>query len=42
MWRDPGAWIAIGVSLLFVVVALVMHRVIVKVQKDGSADPKNE
>ena len=42
MWRDPGAWIAIGVSLLFVVVALVMHRVIVKVLKDGSADPNNE
>jgi len=42
MWRDPGAWIAFGVSLLFVVVALVMHRVIVKVLKDGSADPKNE
>jgi len=42
MWRDPGAWIAIGVSLLFVVVALAMHRVIVKVLKDGSADPSNE
>ena len=35
MWRDPGAWIAIGVSLLFLVVALVMHRVIVKVLKNG-------
>ena len=42
MWRDPGAWIAIGVSLLFVVVALVMHRVIVKVLKDGSTDPNHE
>jgi hypothetical protein len=42
MWRDPGAWIAIGVSLLFVVVALVMHRVIVKVLKDGSTDPTHE
>jgi hypothetical protein len=42
MWRDPGAWIAIGVSLLFVVVALAMHRMIVKVLKDGSADPNNE
>ena len=39
MWRDPGAWIAIGVSLLFVVVALVMHRVILKVLKDGSTEP---
>ena len=39
MWRDPGAWIAIGVSLLFLVVALVMHRVIVKVLKNGSNEP---
>ena len=39
MWRDPGAWIAIGVSLLFLVVALVMHRVIVKVLKNGSTEP---
>ncbi len=39
MWRDPGAWIAIGVSLLFVVVALVMHRVIVKILKGGPEKP---
>lgn len=36
MWRDPGAWIAVGISLLFVVVALVMHRVIVRVLKGGA------
>ena len=73
MWRDPGAWIAIGVSLLFLVVALVMHltfvatrgaftryfaegatsaffdtqvallmhRVIVKVLKNGSTEPSD-
>ncbi len=41
MWRDPGAWIAIGISLLFVVVALVMHRVIVKVLKNGSTEPSD-
>jgi hypothetical protein len=41
-WRDAGAWIAIGVSLLFPVVALAMQRMIVKVLKDGSAEPKNE
>ncbi|HWS05847.1 MAG TPA: hypothetical protein VN230_08685 [Burkholderiaceae bacterium] len=39
MWRNPDAWIAIGVSLLFLVVALVMHRVILKVLKDGSTEP---
>ncbi len=42
MWRDPGAWIAIGVSLLFLVVALVMHRVIVKVLKNGSNEPSDQ
>jgi hypothetical protein len=41
MWSDPGAWIAIGVSLLFVVVALLMHRVIVKVLKNGSTEPSD-
>ncbi len=41
MWRDHGAWIAIGVSLLFLVVALVMHRVIVKVLKNGSTEPSD-
>ena len=40
MWRDSDAWISIGVSLLFLVVALAMHRMIVKVLKDGSADPQ--
>jgi len=42
MGRDPGAWIALGVSLLSVIVALVMHRVIVNLPKDGFADPSNE
>jgi hypothetical protein len=37
--QNDGAWIAIGVSLLFVVAALVMHRVIVKVLKQPP--PKN-
>jgi hypothetical protein len=41
MWRDPGAWIAIGVSLLFLVAALVMHRVIVNVLKNGSTEPSD-
>ena len=31
--QNEGAWIAIGVSLLFVVAGLVMHRVFVKVLK---------
>jgi hypothetical protein len=31
--RDPGAWIAIGISLLFLVVAFVMHRIVLRVLK---------
>ena len=36
MWDDPGTWIALGVSALFVVAGLVMHRVFVKILKNGS------
>ncbi len=38
--QNEGAWIAIGVSLLFVVAALVMHRVIVKVLKQPPQLPE--
>jgi hypothetical protein len=46
MWQDPGLWIALGISALFIVVGVVMHRVFVRVlkgaptvQRDkGSAD----
>ncbi len=34
MWQGEGAWIAIGVSVLFIVVGLVMHRVFVKILKN--------
>ena len=33
LWSDPGTWIALGISALFIVVGWVMHRVIVKVLK---------
>ncbi len=33
MWQDEGAWIALGVSALFLVAALVMHRVFKKILK---------
>jgi hypothetical protein len=35
LWSDPSTWIALGISALFLVVALVMHRVIVKVLKSS-------
>ena len=39
MWRDEGAWIALGVSALFVVVAWVMHPVFVHILKNGATEP---
>jgi hypothetical protein len=37
--KGEGAWIALGVSALFVVVGLVMHRVFVNILKKGSQEP---
>ena len=31
IWNDPSTWIVLGVSLLFLVVGIVMHRIIMKV-----------
>lgn len=42
MWRDPGTWIALAVSALFVVAAWVMHRIFVKVLKDGAEPPPKD
>jgi hypothetical protein len=39
LWRDPGAWIAIGVSVLFIIVGLVMHRIFVNVLQNGANPP---
>jgi hypothetical protein len=36
MWRDEGAWIALGVSVLFLVAGVVMHRVFVRILKTGA------
>jgi hypothetical protein len=36
MWREEGAWIALGVSALFVVAGVVMHRVFVRILKTGA------
>lgn len=37
--NTDGAWIAIGVSVLFIVAGLVLHRVFVNVLKKGSQEP---
>jgi hypothetical protein len=39
VWNNPEAWIAVGVSVLFLVAAVVMHRVFVRILKNGSAPP---
>ncbi|WP_353400140.1 hypothetical protein [Hydrogenophaga sp. 5NK40-0174] len=37
--QNEGAWIAIGVSVLFVLAGFVMHRVVMKVLKTPPSDP---
>ncbi|PIF20631.1 hypothetical protein CLU87_4623 [Acidovorax sp. 59] len=39
MWHNPGTWIALGVSALFIVAGVVMHRVFTRILKQGSAEP---
>ncbi len=34
-----GAWIAMGISALFIVAGVVMHRVFVNILKNGSQEP---
>ena len=42
MWQDEGAWIALGVSALFLVAALVMHRVSKKILKGPPPDQREQ
>ncbi|WP_312262528.1 hypothetical protein [Limnohabitans sp.] len=42
MWQGEGVWIALGVSALFVVVGLVMHRIFVRILKNGATEPVQE
>jgi len=42
IWSDVGTWIALGVSALFLVAAFVLHRVFVKVLKQGSQTEPTE
>ena len=39
MWRDPGTWIALGISALFIVVGFAMHRVFTHILKQGAPAP---
>jgi hypothetical protein len=42
MGQSEGAWIAVGVSALFVVVGLAMHRIFVRILKTGAIEPGQE
>jgi hypothetical protein len=42
MWRDEGTWIALGVSALFLVAAGIMHRLFVRILKDGATAPEKK
>ena len=37
--NTDGAWIAIGVSVLFIVAGLVLHHVFVNILKKSSLEP---
>jgi len=39
IWHDPGTWIVLGISLLFLVVGVVMHRIIMKVVRSPQIEP---
>ncbi|MDO5086982.1 MAG: hypothetical protein Q4D74_05145, partial [Comamonadaceae bacterium] len=39
LWQDPGAWIALGISALFLLAGFVMHRVFVKILKNPPPTP---
>lgn len=42
MWHDEGAWIAVGVSVLLVVVGLLMHRIFIRILKNGATEHAQE
>jgi len=42
MWQGEGGWIAFGISALFVVVGLAMHRIFVRILKTGAIEPGQE
>ena len=42
IWDDAGTWIVLGISLLFIVVGIVMHRVITTVLRVPQGDATNK
>ena len=42
MWQDEGTWIALGVTLITLVAAVVMHRFFVKLLKQPAPEQREE
>ena len=42
IWNDAGTWSVLGISLLFIVVGIVMHRVIMTVLREPQGDATNK
>jgi len=42
IWSDSGTWVALGVSVLFLVVALVMHLVIRRILKSQPTESESK
>jgi hypothetical protein len=42
MWQNASAWIALAVSALFLVVGWVMHRIFVRILKNGAVEPEQK
>ena len=42
MWQGEGVWIALGVTLITLVAAVVMHRVFVKILKQPAPEQREE
>lgn len=38
IWNDAGTWIVLGISLLFLVVGVVMHRIILQITRTPAPD----
>ncbi|MDI9857415.1 hypothetical protein [Comamonas sp. 17RB] len=38
IWNDAGTWIVLGISLLFLVVGVVMHRIILQIARTPAPD----
>ena len=40
IWNDTGTWIVLGISLLFIVVGVVMHRIILQIARTPETEAR--